>query len=185
MTKEELEKEAGDYADKHAFRVPYDGSNKFYDDVDFKASKEGYIAGAEPREKIIANLEELNKNQEESLRITLLEEENKAKRIKDLEKENAEIIKNYQVSRLYLEGYDDAKKKAEKEISELKEQNIKDCENFNKTMKEIKEQWNKEHYQLIKAKELLNDFLLMTKIEHLKERYETVSEAEQFLKESE
>jgi hypothetical protein len=31
---EELEKEAGDYADKHAFRVPYDGSNKFYDDVD-------------------------------------------------------------------------------------------------------------------------------------------------------
>lgn len=73
----------------------------------------------------------------------------------------------------------------EKEISELKEQNIKDCENFNKTMKEIKEQWNKEHYQLIKAKELLNDFLLMAKVEHLKERYETVSEAEQFLKESE
>ena len=43
MTKEELEKEAGDYADEHAFRVSYDGSNKFYDDVDFKASKEGYL----------------------------------------------------------------------------------------------------------------------------------------------
>ncbi len=40
-------------------------------------------------------------------------------------------------------------------ITELKDQNIKDCENFNKTMKEIKEQWNKEHYQLTKAKELL------------------------------
>lgn len=57
MTKEELEKEAGDYADEHAFRVPYDGSNKFYDDVDFKASKEGYLAGAEPREKRIEELE--------------------------------------------------------------------------------------------------------------------------------
>ena len=51
-----LEEKAGDYADKHAFRVPYDGSNKFYDDVDFKASKEGYLAGAEPREKRIEEL---------------------------------------------------------------------------------------------------------------------------------
>lgn len=56
MTKEKLEKEAGDYAEKHAFRVPYDGSNKFYDDVDFKASKEGYLAGAKPREKQISKL---------------------------------------------------------------------------------------------------------------------------------
>lgn len=60
MAREELEKEAGDYADKHAFRVPYDGSNKFYDDVDFKASKEGYLAGAKPREKRIAKLEAYN-----------------------------------------------------------------------------------------------------------------------------
>lgn len=37
--------------------------------------------------------------------------------------------------------------------------------------------------QLAKAKELLNDFLLMVKVEHLKGRYETVDEAEQFLKE--
>ena len=42
-----FEKEAEEYAEEHAFRVPYDGSNKFYDDVDFKASKEGYLAGAE------------------------------------------------------------------------------------------------------------------------------------------
>lgn len=41
-----LEEKAIEYAEKHSFRVPYDGSNKFYDDVDFKASKEGYIAGA-------------------------------------------------------------------------------------------------------------------------------------------
>ena len=56
MTKKELEKEADNYAEQHAFRVPYDGSNKFYDDVDFKASKEGYLAGAESREKRIAEL---------------------------------------------------------------------------------------------------------------------------------
>lgn len=56
----ELEKEADKYADEHAFRVPYDGSNNFYDDVDFKASKEGYLAGANPREKRIAELEKEN-----------------------------------------------------------------------------------------------------------------------------
>ncbi len=42
-----LEEAADDYADKHGFRVPYDGSNNYYDDVDVKASKEGFIAGAE------------------------------------------------------------------------------------------------------------------------------------------
>ena len=105
--------------------------------------------------------------------------EPREKQITELEKENAELIKNYQVSRLYLEGYDDAKKELEKEISELKEQNIKDCENFNKTMKEIKEQWNKEHYQLIKAKEIV------AKLYHADECFTYDEEAEQFLKESE
>lgn len=42
-----LEEAAEEYAEKHGFRVPYDGSNNFYDDVDVKASKEGFIAGAE------------------------------------------------------------------------------------------------------------------------------------------
>lgn len=44
---EELEEAAEKYADKHGFRVPYDGSNNYYDDVDVKASKEGFLAGAE------------------------------------------------------------------------------------------------------------------------------------------
>ena len=70
MTKEELEKEAGDYAEKHSFRVPYDGSNKFYDDVDFKASKEDYLAGAKPREKQIAKLEDtLEKLEDERIQL--------------------------------------------------------------------------------------------------------------------
>lgn len=43
---EDLEEAADEYAENHGFRVPYDGSNKFYDDVDVKASKEGFIAGA-------------------------------------------------------------------------------------------------------------------------------------------
>lgn len=42
-----LEEAAQEYADKHGFKVPYDSSNNYYDDVDVKASKEGFIAGAE------------------------------------------------------------------------------------------------------------------------------------------
>lgn len=45
--------------------------------------------------------------------------------------------------------------------------------------------WSKMKDQLTKAKEIIKDFLLMAKVEHLKDRYETVDEAEQFLKEVE
>lgn len=41
-----LEEAADTYADKHGFRVPYDGSNNFYDETDVKASKDGFLAGA-------------------------------------------------------------------------------------------------------------------------------------------
>ena len=54
MNEKLLEQRAGEYAEKHAFRVPYDGSNKFYDDVDFKASKDGYIAGATEETKLLS-----------------------------------------------------------------------------------------------------------------------------------
>lgn len=76
------------------------------------------------------------------------------------------------------------KSELEKENAELKEQNIKDCENFNKTMKEIKEQWNKEHYQLIKAKEIIKKYYKYNpSCEYF---YEDIDkEAEQFLKEVE
>ena len=37
------------------------------------------------------------------------------------------------------------------------------------------------HDNYTKAKELIKDFILMAKVEHLKDRYETVDEAEQFL----
>ena len=44
---EDLEEAAENYAEKHGFRVPYDGSEKFYDETDVKASKDGFIEGAE------------------------------------------------------------------------------------------------------------------------------------------
>ena len=47
----DLEETAGEYAEKHGFRVPYDGSDNFYDDVDVKASKEGFISGAKWQEE--------------------------------------------------------------------------------------------------------------------------------------
>lgn len=46
MTQEEIEKAANEFAEKHGFRVPYDGSNEFYDKVDVRASKDGFKAGA-------------------------------------------------------------------------------------------------------------------------------------------
>ena len=43
---ESLDEVAKQYAEKHGFRIPYDGSNNFYDDVDVKASLDGFKAGA-------------------------------------------------------------------------------------------------------------------------------------------
>ena len=64
----------------------------------------------------------------------------------------------------------------EKENAELKEQCLilADGNVCNSTCSEIKK-------QLTKAKEIIKDFILMAKVEHLKDRYETVDEAEQFL----
>ena len=114
MTKEELMKEAEEYAKNNAYRYAND----------FITCQETYFAGAEPREKIITKLEEQNKNQEESLRITLLEEERKANRIKDLEKENAEI-KAKEIIRKYYKynpsceySYEDIDKEAEQFLRE-------------------------------------------------------------------
>lgn len=45
-TQKLINEAAGDFADKHGFRTPYDGSNKFYDKVDLRASKDGFLEGA-------------------------------------------------------------------------------------------------------------------------------------------
>lgn len=124
MTKEDLIKEAEEGYIKRIRRVGVMGNyrNQTYND--------GYLDGAEPREKQIAELGQLIKTQDRKLRQQSKECDKAINRVEILAKENAE----------------------------LKEQNIKDCENFNKTMKEIKEQWNKEHYQLTKAKEIISEW---------------------------
>ena len=48
-------------------------------------------------------------------------------------------------------------------------------------MQGAEKQKRKDEDQLTKAKEIIKDFLLMAEVEHLKDRYETVDEAEQFL----
>ena len=156
MTKEQLVKEAEEYAEKHVFRVPYYGSNKFYDDVDFKASKEGYLVGAEPREKIIAKLEEQNKNQEESLRITLLEEERKANRIKELEVENVELRTKY------LQATDEGTSWAHHK--NLEDANERLCQDLHK------------------AEEIIKNLLTYCR-SYPQQALEKIQQAEQFLKE--
>lgn len=53
-------KEAADcYAEEHGFRVPYDGTNNFYDEVDIRTSKEGFIAGVVFAEKLTSVEDEL------------------------------------------------------------------------------------------------------------------------------
>lgn len=72
-----------------------------------------------------------------------------------------------------------------KENEELKSRDCwKSCEYAN-PKSELIVQHIKDVQQLTKAKEIIKDFLLMAKVEHLKDRYETVDEAEQFISEVE
>ena len=135
---EELKKEAEEYADKHAFRVPYDGSNKFYDDVDFKASKDGYLAGAEPREKRIADLEKENARLKEINTHTLsrLNLDNGELIIENekLKKENAELKDDNKACKFAMAMSEKAEKAKDKKIEELEAQieKMKCCGNCNK-----------------------------------------------------
>lgn len=70
-----IKEQANEYADNHGFRVPYDGSDNFYDDVDVKASKEGFMAGANAvLEEIENSLQEFS-NYEDSLIISRIIEQ--------------------------------------------------------------------------------------------------------------
>ena len=186
MTKEELEKEADDYADKHAFRVPYDGSNKFYDDVDFKASKEGYLAGAKPREKRIAELEEKIsillscKNCPENKGGYICEKEyedkclaQKIQYIKELKEENAELKKQVE---------------QKQHLADVRlEQSLENYKLFSDERKariDVDIALDDTTDQLTKAKELLTRFVMASVYFNGKET-DLIKETEQFLKESE
>ena len=58
-----IEEAKGEYADKHAFRVPYNGSNEFYDKVDLRASEDGFMAGVKFAQKWIPVTEEPEVNE--------------------------------------------------------------------------------------------------------------------------
>lgn len=177
---EELEKEADDYADKHAFRVPYDGSNKFYDDVDFKASKEGYLAGAKPREKRIEELEQ---------------------KLEQTEKEKAELKEFFE-----NEYFQISDRTADEKIKELEKHQVEvtvdDYSPYDSnTWGDMHEEWFvpkeevrdllKENYALItKAKKIIKNlkalyFSPVVTKDDVKRQDEILNEAEQFLKEIE
>ena len=128
----------------------------------------------------IKELERLNSNQAESLRITMLEEEKKGNRIAELEKENAELkkklkekLKNIADKDLSFVAKFDA---LEKENAELKEKLNFSTQYY---------QGEKAKDQLTKAKELLERLVTVCKIVPLGTNYDVVKKAEQFLKDSE
>lgn len=87
-------------------------------------------------------------------------------------------------------SYKDENIKLKEENKFLKEQCLilADGNVCNSTCSEIKKQLTKTKEileQLIKAKDIIKDFILMSRVEHLKDRYKTVDEAEQFLREAE
>ena len=84
MTEEELEREAEEKAKKRTKGFACQENCE-------KSYVMGALDFAELREKQIAELEERIRNQAESLGVTLLEEDKKAKQIKELQQENAEL----------------------------------------------------------------------------------------------
>jgi hypothetical protein len=53
-----IKEAAEEYAEKHAFRVPYDGTGEFYAPTDLKASRDGFIAGVEYAQRWIKTADE-------------------------------------------------------------------------------------------------------------------------------
>ena len=108
MTKEELEKEATDYALEWGDKT--DGT--------YACCRDGYLAGAEPREKRIAELEkELEFEKSVNGEFTAIE------KLRELEKENAELKDTLEGYKKIAKWCDKCDKIAnlEKENAELKE----------------------------------------------------------------
>ena len=96
-------------------------------------------------------------------------------KLETLEKENERLTVDYETLKLH----------DEEEIGMLKSENAELKEKLGNYQKGMFDEIEKRDIKLTKAKEIIKDFILVAKVEHLKDRYETVDEAEQFLKESE
>ncbi|MDR3133000.1 MAG: hypothetical protein LBU42_03130 [Prevotellaceae bacterium] len=55
---ETIKEAAEKYAEEHAFRVPYNGTSNFYDETDYKASMDGFLAGSHFIIKIMKTINE-------------------------------------------------------------------------------------------------------------------------------
>ena len=163
MTGEELEKEAEEYAlDTYEMcsysDLPYAS--------DRRAREQAYIAAAEPREKRIEELEvkikKLTQHLEPQLMTELLEqvreEVEQEQKLKELEKENAELKKVKQVK-------------------------IEVTRDYKKLAKDLQEQGN----QLTKAKEIIKELLdTQSHLDPYRDIFkDRILKAEQFLKETE
>ena len=112
-----------------------------------------------------------------------------------LSRENLRKSKQGSLCECYDEAFIKGYKLSAKQIAELKKENtelkgLKDVATLIKanndtviTLMQLNNKLVSKSQQLTKAKEIIKDFILMAKVEHLKDRYETVDEAEQFISE--
>ena len=150
MTKEELEKEAIKASDKKCVK----GCSKYYR----YGFQDGYLAGAEPREKRIAELEQKLEQTEKDL----ADYQFNYPTIKELQKENAEL-----------------KSENQKWKDEWQEQVQKATdEGYARTLQTI---------QLTKAKQFIRDFLAVAidYIDPIDKNYSLIAEGQQLLSEVE
>ena len=172
MTKEELEKEANEYAKE---------IEKKYIFMDYgRASALGYLAGAEPREKRIAELTEQNTS-------LLTSVENLNKSVQELEKDKAEL-KEKKIKGCYF-GKDELGNDF------FAKCDCVDCQKRTIALLDLRKEYlnkiNKEktiNDQLTNAKEIIRKLVLEVKGYEEINGYDTcepVQEAEQFLKDLE
>lgn len=110
--------------------------------------EKSYVMGAldfaEPKEKQIAELEKRIKNQAESLGVTLLEEEKKAERIKELEKEVDEVklksgYSTYLEDKIEIDNLKKVNAVLKTQIEKMKR--CQNCDNFDYTENKCKIGW--------------------------------------------
>jgi len=193
MTTDELKKEAEEYAREWLYHVK---DLELHHKEDYKPEyiriKEAYLAGAEPREKRIAELEHQLihrncldcSNHSSKLRMRTLELEKENAELKAFkEKQNQDILILKGLTERQREENAELKKRVRKQSDEL-------YNRFAET--EFHKENNERHYkQLIEAKELLKNLLDVAKF-YNKHRDKgaimditPIYDAEQFLKESE
>lgn len=112
MSKEEIEKEARNFASVYAHEYAIDDNN--FDSV-HQASKEGYKNGAEPREKRIEELEQKLEQTEKDL----ADYQFNYPSIKELSKENAEIDVKRKAERQIFQGIVEKKNEQLTKATEL------------------------------------------------------------------